>query len=364
MRLKYLFCTLFVVIIFLPTVLLPFYKANTEGENRKLASFPRYQGYPVGYITQLENYYNDNFAFRDKLQKIYQFYSFKLLNHNPLPDKVVVGKDGWLFMGESEQESMTQALNIIPDLEQQIDNACSTLFNLKQFCDSLGIGFYIAIAPNKESIYPEYYPIKIKSPGNTLEMFTRIMKTKYKIDIINLGESFYTEKAKTQLYSKTDSHWNSDGAYLATQTLLRTLSADFPAIQSLDISEYYRRDTTATRMDLSSMLQLDMQEDFNLLVPSKKEYNIELKQIESIDWPPPVYQFVKNDSESCVKLKSVVIRDSFWKLMQDFYFSRMSEVIVGTRKFDKELIIKEKPDFVVYEILERRIPSLDINANN
>src|SRR5271157_5883187 len=71
-------------------------------ENRVLAPRPALKpGTPSTfwkYIQDYQNYFNDNFCFRNRLIQINSFINLKIfgVSPTPLPD-VVVGRDGWLF---------------------------------------------------------------------------------------------------------------------------------------------------------------------------------------------------------------------------------------------------------------------------
>ncbi len=74
---------------------------NTE--NRKLADKPVLNpDYLDPYPAEYEKYYNDNFSLRNQLVKLKSNLIANALQKSPMPDKVIFGKDGWLFLVEKE----------------------------------------------------------------------------------------------------------------------------------------------------------------------------------------------------------------------------------------------------------------------
>lgn len=360
MKSKKIFIILFVIIIFIPTLMIPFYKSSTISENRAQVKFPTFTPqYPLLWKRNFEKYYDSNFAFRNDLYAIYKYYKWNLLGANPFPQDVVVGKEGWLFPGNKNEQNYDQVLGIIPDLELRLDSTCIQINQMKMFCDSLNIDFYLAVGPDKGSIYYKYLPVESHNHGMTLRKLTSLMKGNYNIDVINLGDYFLELKDKQDLYYKTDSHWNCYGAYLGTRKLLDVIREKYD-VGYLEMEDYYRTPVLGMRMDLSSILDIDTKEVDNRLVSLEKKYseNTYFSYYDQLKVP-----FVETTSlnNKGVRFKCVVFRDSFFTNMLEFFCNNVDHVVLGVQRFDKELIIKERPDFVVYELVERRILSFDMN---
>ena len=82
---------------------LKLFKDIESTENRQLADKPEFDithldRYPVKY----EKYYDDHFTLRSLMVKYFNQVNIDLFLKSPLPSKVVIGKDRWLFMAEKE----------------------------------------------------------------------------------------------------------------------------------------------------------------------------------------------------------------------------------------------------------------------
>ena len=100
------FATVCLLITFL---CLPFFQMSLRifpdlksQENRILAARPELKPVTLSglwkYMQDYQNYFNDNFGFRNVLIRINSFVNLKILgvSPTPLPD-IVAGKEGWLF---------------------------------------------------------------------------------------------------------------------------------------------------------------------------------------------------------------------------------------------------------------------------
>lgn len=358
---KKIFIIFFVVIIFTPTLMIPFYKSSTASENRAQVNFPSFTPqYPLLWKKNFEEYYNSNFAFRNDLYSVYKYYKLNLLGANPFPEDVVIGKDGWLFPGNKNERNYDQVLGVIPDLELMIDSISIQINEMKMFCDSLNIDFYLAVGPDKGSVYYKYLPVESHNHGMTLSKLTSSLKINYNIDVINLGDYFSELIDSKELYYKTDSHWNCYGAYLGTRKLLDVIREKYD-VGHLEMEDYYKTPVLGTRMDLSAILEIDTKEVDDRLVSLDKQYSENTYFSYYDQFKIPFVETKKKNNRN-LRFKCIVFRDSFFQNMFEFFCNNVDHAVLAAQKFDKELIIKERPNFVVYELVERRILSFDMNG--
>lgn len=68
-------------------------------ENRQMAARPPLElSHLDPFPAEYEKYYNDNFSIRSRMVKSFNTMNITLFNKSPLPDMVVIGREGWLFM--------------------------------------------------------------------------------------------------------------------------------------------------------------------------------------------------------------------------------------------------------------------------
>jgi hypothetical protein len=93
---------------------------------------------------------------------------------------------------------------------------------MQEYAESSGTAFLFTIAPNKNSVYPEYMPVFVPNSADDSNS-KRLMPylDKYGINYADLFSAISHENEI--LYFKTDSHWHNKGAALAADVILKGL---------------------------------------------------------------------------------------------------------------------------------------------
>lgn len=345
MKIKNIFLVIVTAMLLAPTL---FFFCNTnhdeKGNTENLAPLVFNKKRP---FEMFDNYYKYNFAFRKMLSQQYIDLKNNIVKVSSLPDKVINGKDGWYFLGNSYDNIFSASLGVQKYSDKEIKETADKIYDMQHFCDSLGIKFYYFIAPNSNTIYKEYLPIK---PNNTPRKYDLIKSAlSSRMNVIDPRNELIAGKKERILYYKTDTHWNRYGAFIGVQKLLKTMQKDFPKVELLKKEDFTVTHSISPQMDLTKMLGVLVDEDiydFEEKVKSPIEYKDGTEN--NID-----IFYMKNSSKS---YRGFMYRDSFAVFMTpllDTRFGNMS--YFWTSKIDKERIIAEKPDFVIYEIVERKI---------
>ena len=157
----------------------------------------------VKFFDQLNDYFSDNFAFRQNLIEADAIIKKNVFRQSG-NEKVIVGKKGYLFFGETLDDYLGK--NVLSNRE--IYSCTRVLSLLQENVEQKGRKFLFVIAPNKNSLYPEYMPkryIKI-SDNNNYRLLQEEMK-KENINTIDLKKMFID--SGKEVYQKLDSHWNN-----------------------------------------------------------------------------------------------------------------------------------------------------------
>ena len=187
-----------------------------------------------------EEYIADRFAFRQELVTAWAKLNAKLL-HTSVQEQVILGNEDWLFYDSPKDDFM----GICED-EERIAYGASNLALMEEYVHGLGAEFTFVIAPNKNSLYPQYMPDYLPQ-GNTSNA---VLLTE-QLDALDVSDTdlFTAFSKQTEvLYFRTDSHWNGRGAALAADAILETLHIP---------SAYFTEDFTpdeAHKGDLYEML--------------------------------------------------------------------------------------------------------------
>lgn len=214
-------------------------------ENRELAEAPSLveDGAPNwGILADLGAYFEDHFAYRNELVSANAELRSNLLGVSPT-DSVVVGTDGWLYYGGTLSDF--GGWDVLSG--RAIDNIAFNLSLMQGYCEAQGATFSVAIAPNKNTLYPEHMPYYyLPGQQKNLDNLEAAMDA-YGINHADLQSVF---KAQDEtLYYLRDSHWNTKGALLASEAVMESLGKDpssLDGLQPVEVDDYIG--------DLNSML--------------------------------------------------------------------------------------------------------------
>lgn len=349
MNIKNIFLALVSFILLAPTVLFYCGTNNDDNlENRETIVFNPKK--PFEYI---DSYYKYNFAFRNMLSKQYLALKSNVVNVSSIPDKVVNGKEGWYFLGNSYKNVYSESLGVVKYPEEEITTIANNVLEMNRFCDSLGVKFYFFVAPNSHSIYKEYLPVKPNSKLRRIDLLN--IKLKNKFNIIDVRTNLLSAKSQNILYHKTDTHWNEYGGFIASQEIIKTIKKDFNHISLLDKNNFNVKRTQVNQMDLTKMLGINAKDEkINFIEKKLSPIQMRNDTINKI-----VEIKVINTSK---KLKTIVYSDSFGANLIPFLnctFGNLTYIL--SSKFNKQRIIAEKPDFVIFEVVERDLTRVEFN---
>ena len=341
-------CMFVIMIVLFPISLFFINKTETENqEYRELAEIPSLTENNLDeLIPQLENYINDHIPSRSQIIESVNLFKMKILNSSA-SDKVICGSDGWMYLTESvdwyrgEQLYSEEELNIIIDKLLFLSNKMKENEN----------EFILFIAPNKATIYPEYLPETIgeKHYNKTEQLIEALEENE--ITYIFPTESIISQKDTLQLYAKRDTHWNSVGAYIASYELNKYMNTNIPTIDEIDIyPKEYEGEDLLRMMNLAGNWEKEEDYDFVGYAPGCIINMIDWDSTGNTIW----YQTIGADNK-----KVYLLRDSFGHKMINFIAAGSSDFCVRhIDLFYPESIDEEAPDYLILELVERRLDEL------
>jgi len=364
----------FLSIIF--TGLLQFHLAKKEelnmAENRKLAERPVFDINNLDPLpSQFDKYFTDHFPYRTRIVTVFNEINLNKFNISPLPDKVMIGLDGYLFMSGTQLETF-QGKNLFS--ESELKSILEELRYRKNFCDNLGAKFYFVIIPQKHTIYNEKIPPRFKLKN---EKTLRTQLESY-LDTNNfsyIDPTVFIMSKKTEdfpLYFKTDNHWNNLGAFYGSQYIISNIKQDFPQVQSLDLKDYDTEESSGIGGNLAQML--NMQSNFseiqlifnpsftsNAKMGEKKPY----PPTEGFGYPDEFEQVFVNPLAN--NLKAIFIRESYANSQRQFYKESFGKTLLIWDRWqyalNEKILMSERPDIVVIQILESNLTKLLSNQS-
>ena len=144
------------------------------------------------------------------------------------PQRVVVGKEGWLFLGDQYEGTVryTQGIETPHTSSTRTEAIVRYLQETEAWLAAREIPMLFVIAPNKYTVYPEYKPDWMKTGSTNLTDAYVDRAAEAGLSLLDLRPEMVTHKdGEYPLYFKLDSHWNQYGAYLGYRTIVETLNA-------------------------------------------------------------------------------------------------------------------------------------------
>jgi alginate O-acetyltransferase complex protein AlgJ len=148
-------------------------------------------------------------------------------------EKVMFGKEGWLFLRRDTNDVIGQQTGRVK-LNRRKRQGWSRV--LKRRVEAIGRSsaeWECLVIPDKEFVYPEHLPEEVvPASQRPVHDFLRVAEATGAPVTYSL-EALQAAKGRGELFSRTDSHWNQRGSFVAYQLLCRCLAQRGLAVPSL-----------------------------------------------------------------------------------------------------------------------------------
>lgn len=344
---------IFMFILILPMMFTSIGKATSD--NRVLAQRPhlRVDGkINKQFFNEFDNYINDHFGFREKLIDLDISMNLKLFD-KPSTSTVLCGKKGWLYLTADNSIGNYQNTNLYTD--EELEAMKEKYINLQKFYNEQGIEFVMMVAPNKSTIYGEYYPEGINKAGeySRLDQLKDYFTENTDIALVDVRDELKAKKEQYELYYKTDTHWNSMGAFVAYQKLIKVIADKGIAVKQYNEDDFDIEKIDRPGGDLLVMLKLekykaDAIEYIFHYKNNDGKYGYESTLINGVN-------HFKTKSKNEELGKALIFRDSFSTAIEQFVANSFyeAEFVWDTHCTDYNDLLEDKPDVVIMEIVER-----------
>lgn len=347
--------SLFVLLV--PTLLLPFTYGDNKidiqkSEQRPIVEFSDAISTAAFSRATFEKAYEDNFPLRSVFFKLISRFKLNFLHVSFSEKSVVLGKEGWLFLGDQWGNELSRLMNRQEVSQEEINRWARDISSLGESMREKGISFRFMIAPNKSSVYSSKLP----------NYFFKNKKHQYWPKNAALKENRFVifpleeiQSESRQTYYKFDSHWNNLGAGIAFEVLYQSLMIERPLLKRRDIREnalIYKNQTD--EFDLSNMLYMGAQID------TKFEFiNSEKVSISDCPRKPRTLTNPKYLNDQTV----LFVCDSFGSGLIPYFFKSFKNVTYlhsdsaesGAFKNGTKLLEGMNFDIVIVEMVERKV---------
>ena len=365
-KLKKITIVVFLTLLITPIIIEFSGVENLILEKKEIAikTFPEFNvKKPAKTIKNYKKHFSSNFGLKLSLVEVYKSWTENVFNDNPLPNKVITGKEGWLFLGNSENKAVSQSLGFTSFTIKELNQIAINVQKQREWLEHREIQYFIAVTPSKHSVYRPYLPFNAKYKPTKFDVLKEYLKKEIDFELIDLKEYYQLTTSYIYFY-KHDTHWTDYGAYFGYEKLIDEIQKTNQILkhQRVELNDFKELPAKNKLGDLNKLLNNNsVKEEVTELTKKGETQIIELEKELIV---PKNYSFDSEMYENRFlnkknKLKILIFRDSFSIALKKYLNETFGEsVYIWKHKFDKELIEKEKPDIVLYQLGERVVERL------
>lgn len=350
LNINMIFYILILVIFAQGLILFNFNNEISVKENRKLVHFPDVNPFHEGFAEQMDSYINDRIGLRNEVINIYS----KLmnhLNHINIMSGAIKGIDNWLFYNNEEDDFryFTRSKSFT---DKQLENIKEVIDKNIEFCSKHSIELVTIIVPNKSTIYPEFYsPYFNKIQGVDNYIILKNYLEKHINGSIVMPYDILINGKDKLLYFPLDTHWTSNGAYLAYKELEEKIIEKFPYYKRLGINDIKECQENQLN-DLERVLNIELEKKPITALCLKKN------KVLNIDSSDQLHSVKSYGDKKAPKI--LLIHDSFMVALSPFIekgASYIGQIWTYNTDFSvySEQILQFKPDLIIWEKVERHM---------
>lgn len=214
-------------------------KEYSKVENRTLSKRPSLE--KVGgenFSKEYEDYYNDQFVFRDFLIGVNTVTDY-ILNKTEVGNYCVVDNN-WI-------------LGKFPNVfnEKRLNRYSNAINKLAKVGKSEGKDVYFAMTPHKTNVLKHIYPKYIET--SSIDKNIKGFEDKLNKEVINYIEmddymmNKFSKKELESMYFKTDHHWNGKGAFEGFKKIIEEMDLDISSENLKNIFSKYKEVTVDSK---------------------------------------------------------------------------------------------------------------------
>lgn len=291
------------------------------------------------YLSDLSSYAEDNYFLRQQMVTAWSDLNRNIL-HTSISDSVLLGRGGWLYFGDT----LDDYTGIQPLSRSDILSAAHNLALAAEYSESQGAQFLFTIAPNKNSLYPQWMPeLPVFSQSRNAAALYDALQAE-NVGYCDLFSVFSAQNGP--LYFAQDSHWNSKGAALAADSINAALDRQ---------SAYFSGPFSPQAVHKGDL--------YNMLCPAGTELDTDLVYEGSLNF---TYDAPIRSAENLTIMTTgsgegslLMFRDSFGNLLYPYLADSFASALFSrSPDYKLNLIEQRNAYYVVIELVERNIPYL------
>lgn len=336
---------------------------------------PRFTS-PANLAVDLEVFVRRHFGFRRQLVRWHDLASLRLLRSSPhdgsgftesrlhamspgpWSSRVLLGKDGWLFVAGGRPLESYRRTRPFTDDELA---AWTAVFEARRaWLAARGIAYLLVVPPDKHNVYPEHMPATIRPLRDVshLDQLLAHLASHSTVDVVDVRPALLAAKALHPVYPRTDTHWNAFGAWAAYETMIARLGRHFRGLSPWPLADFGVDHVEHDGGDLADALGLAdvLREERVQLAPRRPRRARVVERHPPSAAPTAVWRVTRHAEADLPRL--VMFHDSFGFALAPFLAEHFAEARFHLyRSFDPALVEAHHPDVVVDEMVERWLVS-------
>lgn len=274
-------------------------------------------------------------------------------------EKVLFGQGGWLYLRRDTNDILGQQTGKVKLDSARRERWREVLRARVAISERLGIPWSCLVVPDKESVYPEHLPRTVtpvdrRPVHEFLDLAHEVgAPVSYALDPL------LAAKRESEIYARTDTHWNYRGAYVAYRAFCEEANRQGVELEGLEEADLEWVDGE-TEGDLGSKVRPEPKTGPTIRVSLKQSRSRLVFDNEVTNHGRVMVYERAGPGPKCV-----LFGESFANFLLPFLketFQRF--VFVHTSSFVSGVLERERPDVVFSLPLERfliRVPN-DVNA--
>lgn len=347
---------------------------------------------------KFDPWFRDHFALRPLLIRWHNLVKIELFGISPTSE-IVLGPDRWMFTTRDRAVDVFRGAD--PFTERELDLWTRILEDRRQWCAERGIAYVFAIAPNKESIYPDRFPARFDKIGpSRREQLVAHVAARSDFPLADLTGALRRardEQEPHDVFYPLGTHWNDRGAVHAYRALLERVAEHVPGVAPRPLEQFrfvatdVQDDSWAGRLYLEDRLRQDNAEfELERTIPAEawKRLDAFLKRRDKSPEearrfeiapaaPEEGWRIVVEDSIHVtverapargtipeLSPKAVIFHDSMGEKLRPLLAEHFRETrFRWVSDFDTALIEREEPDVVVQLFVERALAAFSLSTS-
>lgn len=318
-------------------------EAAIAAEGRELTPMPSLKtedgSFNRDFTAGLEPVFAERFALRSQLVTANSILKAGLFGTGT--EQVIVGREGYLFFGETLDDYM----GTNPMTDDEISAAADALAAMAAYADGQGAQFLFAAAPNKNTVYGEYMPARYlpAEEESDLDRLYAALDAR-EVAYVDLRPLFDTDG----LYHKRDTHWNGEGARLAYDAMMDALGLahdDFASAPKVTVTDFPG--------DLDALLTPTLERFDEDIVCTLPEFRYTSNYATAMDL------IISTACDTAPDRAAMIFRDSFGSALIPYFAASFADVrFERANPYRLDQLERKPADVVIVEIAERNLRDL------